>query len=56
MTGQIDESYNIQTQYMIDELKDVGRIDKELMLELVNGIKDCSAFAVRLYLMDIRMF
>jgi hypothetical protein len=26
------------------------------MLELVNGIKDCSAFAVRLYLMDIRMF
>ncbi|XP_018017061.1 uncharacterized protein LOC108673705 [Hyalella azteca] len=43
--GYIDESYNIQTQYMIDEIKDVGRIDKELLLDLVNGIKDCSAFA-----------
>ncbi|KAF2367532.1 hypothetical protein FHG87_001701 [Trinorchestia longiramus] len=42
--GYIDESYNILTENMIDEIKEVGRIDKELMQDLITGIKDCHAF------------
>ncbi|XP_018008858.1 uncharacterized protein LOC108666483 [Hyalella azteca] len=43
--GYIDGSYNIQYQTMIDEIKDVGRIDKQLMTDLISGINQCKDFA-----------